>query len=274
MLIFRAFSARQNLYVFSLYRNPGLDDRIFYCLLTSMAAAQAEDVRASFLFVGDLNGHHQELLGSTTTNRCGVAAFDFATASGCDPTPARGGTLDLLMTDVPDLVRASVVTPIGNSDHSSQSAVILMAQAVPNLCVSRKLFLKYQVNWSTVCSAMQDLSWRNIWSADNPVKVLNEHLLMLVGRFVTTKVIRVRNKDKPWFDDQCRHAFGLKLEAHLRWTPDRTRVNWEEFVHCQVRAHETYSETKRQFSTRNRDVLLNAQSPHKWLSTLKSAVFG
>ena len=53
---------RQNLYVFSLYRNPDLDDRIFDCLLASMAAVQAEDVRASFLFVCDLNGNHQEWL--------------------------------------------------------------------------------------------------------------------------------------------------------------------------------------------------------------------
>ena len=49
MLIFRVCGVRQNLYVYSLYRNPDLDDRIFYCLLTSMAAVQAEDVRASFL---------------------------------------------------------------------------------------------------------------------------------------------------------------------------------------------------------------------------------
>ena len=121
---------------------------------------------------------------------------------------------------------------------------------------------------------MQDLPWRNIWSADNPVEVLNDHLLLLVGRFVPTKIIRVRNKDKPWFDDQCRHAFGLKQEAHLRWTRDRTLVNWEEFVHCQVRANETYSEAKRQFSARNRDALMNVQSLHKWWSTLESAVFG
>ena len=47
-------------------------------------AVQVEDVRASFLFVGDLNGHHQEWLGSTATNRHFVAAFDFATVSGCD----------------------------------------------------------------------------------------------------------------------------------------------------------------------------------------------
>ena len=81
-------------------------------------------------------------------------------------------------------------------------------------------------------------------------------------------------KDKPWYDYQCRHAFGLKQEAHLRWTRDRSRVNRQEFVHCQVRANETYSEAKRQFSARNRDVLMNAQSPHKWWSTLMSAVFG
>ena len=82
-------------------------------------------------------------MGSTTTNRHGVAAIDFATVSGCDqlvvgPTHACGGTLDLLMIDVPDLVRVAIVAPIGNSDHSSLSAVISMAQTVPNLCVSRK----------------------------------------------------------------------------------------------------------------------------------------
>ena len=180
-----------------------------------MAGVQAENMRASFLFVGDLNGHHQEWLGSTVTNRHGVAAFDFATVSGCvefvvGPTHARGGTLYLLMTDVPDLVWDSVAAPIGNSDHSSLSAVISMAQVVSSLCVSRKVFLKHQVNWNTVCGAMQDLPWCNTWSADNRVDVLNEHLLQLVGRFVPTKVIRVRNKDTPWFDDQCRHAFGPK----------------------------------------------------------------
>ena len=103
----------------SLYRNLDLDDRIFYCLLASKAALQTEDIRTSFLFVGDLNGHHQEWLGSTTTNRHGVAAFNFATVSGCDqlvvgPTHARGGTIDLLMTDVPNLLRVAVVAPISN----------------------------------------------------------------------------------------------------------------------------------------------------------------
>ena len=39
-------------------------------------------------------------------------------------------------------------------------------------------------------------------------------------------------------------------------------------------ANETNSEAKRQFSDRNRDVLMNVHSPHKWWSTLKTAGFG
>ena len=63
--------------------------------------------------MGDLTGHHQEWLGSTTTNRHRDAAFDYATVSGCDQSVvgeihARGLTLDLLMTDVLVLVRVAV----------------------------------------------------------------------------------------------------------------------------------------------------------------------
>ena len=71
-----------------------------------------------------------------------------------------------------------------------------MAQAVPNLCVSRKVFLKHQVNWNIVSGEVQDRHWRNIWSADDPRQVLNEHLSLLV-RYVPTTVIRECNKDKP-----------------------------------------------------------------------------
>ena len=88
-----------------------------------MADLQAADVRASFRFVGDLNDHHQEWMGTTTTNRHGVTALDYATVSGFDqlvvgPTHACGITVDLLMTDVPDLVRVAVQAPLCNSDRS------------------------------------------------------------------------------------------------------------------------------------------------------------
>ena len=69
-----------------------------------------------------------------------------------------------------------------------------------------------------------------------------------------------------WFT--CSNACQFLVKSS-----NRSQVNKEEHVRCQVRANETYSEAKRQFSSRNMDVVMNAQSPHKSWSTLKSAVF-
>ena len=134
-------------------------------LLTPVTAVPAVDVCAPFQFVGDMNGHQQEWLSSTTTNRYGVAAFDCTTVTGFDqlvagPTHARGGTLDLLMTDVSELVRVADVAHKGNSDHSSLSVVILMAQAVINMCVSKKVFVNKSIG--IVCGALNDLPRCNI----------------------------------------------------------------------------------------------------------------
>ena len=218
-------------------------------------------------------------MDSSTTNRHGVAELDFATVSGCDqlvigPTHARGGTLDLLMTDIPDLVRVAVVAPLGSSDHSSLYIAISMGQAVPNLCVSRWVLLKHRVNnYTAVCDAIGVLPWQSISSADSPVERLNVHLSLLVERFIPTKVIRVRYKDKSWFDNDCRCAFDIKQRAYIRWTREVSRVNWDEFVNYQRRASAAYAEAMSQFSVRSRDVLMNSQCLHKW-STLKSALFG
>ena len=112
--------------------------------------------------------------------------------SGCNrlvvgPTHVCGITLDL--------VRVADVAPKAKANHSSLSASISIAQVVTNLCVSSKVFLKHQVNWNAVCCEIQDLPWGNIWSADNHVDALNKRLFLLVGRYVLTKVIRVRNKE-------------------------------------------------------------------------------
>ena len=50
------------------------------------------DRKAYFLFVGDVNSHHEQWLGSSATNLHGKAARDFASSSGCKqmvakPTP-------------------------------------------------------------------------------------------------------------------------------------------------------------------------------------------
>lgn len=92
---------RTNFYLFNLYCNPDHDTHIFYCLLSSMAAIQEADARASCTFMGDLNVQHSEWLGSATTTLQGIVAFDFCTISNCKqlitgPPHLADGTLDFV----------------------------------------------------------------------------------------------------------------------------------------------------------------------------------
>ena len=168
MLVFSLCGVRQNLNVFSLYRNPDLDDRISDCLPASMAAVQAEDIRAFFLFLGYLNAIIRSgwvLLPRTVMElQPSISQLSPVAISWVSAQPMHdGGTLDLLMTDVPTRVRVAVVPPTGNSDHSSLLAIISMAQAVPTLHVSRKVILNHQItNCNNVFAAIRDLPWRNI----------------------------------------------------------------------------------------------------------------
>ena len=61
---------------------------------------------------------------------------------------------------------------------------------------------------------MQNLPWCNIWNVDNPVEVLNEHLLLLVGRFVPSKVNR----------GATRTSLGLMINAGMLLASSRRLI--------------------------------------------------
>ena len=70
-----------------------------------------------------------------------------------------------------------------------------MARAVPNLCVSRKVFLKHhyiRIQFVVQCRICHGVEYG--LHANNPVEDFNEHLLLLIGRFAPTKVTFCSNQ--------------------------------------------------------------------------------
>ena len=98
---------------------------------------QSVDDKAVFVFVGDANSYRSEWLGSvSSTDRHGRDALDFCNLSGCEqfvrgPTHIAGNRLDLVMTDVTDIVDVVVGTSLGTLDHCFVSCVLRVEQSVP-----------------------------------------------------------------------------------------------------------------------------------------------
>ena len=279
MLVVRVCGSRQNFYVFCVYRSPNTDDRVFDCMLASMARIQSMDKKAVFCFLGDFNCHHQEWLGSPRTDSHGRMARDFSSLSDCrqlvvGPTHRDGGTLDLVLTDVPDLCKVSLGCHVGRSDHAHLSIELLVSMRVPGFCVQHQMYLKSRVRWDMVEQDIADLPWTVIRHAQSSVEVLDDHLLRIIRARVPQITIRTRNGDKAWFNDECRRVFDRKQAAYLNWCRARTRDNWQLFVHSQREANACYARVRREYFARCKEKLGNSVSSHAWWRTLKESVFG
>ncbi len=99
----------------------------FDCLLIAMSVNQDDDGNAAFVFVGEFNAHHREWLESVSpADSNGRVALDFPNLYGfsqlvADPTYLVGNHLDLVPTDVPDIVKMITMAALVTSDHSAIS---------------------------------------------------------------------------------------------------------------------------------------------------------
>ena len=280
VLVLKLSGKHNNFYMFSIYRNPDANDDIYDCLCNSMASIQEDDRKAAFLFVGDFNAHHREWLNSTSpTDRHGLSALDFATQCGCEqlikrPTHRSGNTLDLIFTDVPGVVSGNVGTPIGTSDHSFVSAIIRTEQIVPEVTSSRKIYLKSQGDWDGVRNDIKHLDWSNLYRQDDVIESFTAACLESQERRIPSRVVTFRNKDKAWFNYDCKRAYLDKQEAYKLWRRNRSELTWNNYVRLRSEAQEVYAVAEMEYNRNIKDTLLGATQSHKWWSTFKSALFG
>ena len=109
------------------------------------------------------------------------------------PTHIAGNRLDLVMTDVPDIVDAVVGTPLCTSDHCFASSVLRVGQSVPEYNVRSMVFLKYRTNWDSVRSAVISFQWSTILKSADSLVAFDRAIGEVIGRYVPTTVFRSRS---------------------------------------------------------------------------------
>ncbi len=201
-----------------------------------MTAVQDDDRKSAFLFVGDFNAHHRDWLSSVSpTDSHGIAALDFGNITGCIqlvtiPTYEAGNCLDLVFTDVPDIVRVDVTAPLDSSDHSCISLQVNHKRCVVAHIIIREVFLKNKVNWSVVRDEIAKIILSLLFHNDDPVVVLNDSLKDIISRKVPLKCIKYRSNDKAWFTNDCRKAREYKQAAYHRWSRCPSDASWHDYV--------------------------------------------
>ena len=172
-----------------------------------MVRVQSVDDREVSVFVGDAYAHHSEWLESVApTDRHERDTRDFFNLSGSEqlvryPSHIAGNRLNIVMTDVPDIVDVVVGTPLDTSDQCFVSCVLRVEQSEPVYNARSTVFLTYRANWDSVCSAVRSYTWSTIWKPADWLVAFERAIGEVIGRYVPTTVLHIRSGDKQIF--QC-----------------------------------------------------------------------
>ena len=111
-----------------------------------MARVQSVDDKSVFVFVGDANTYHSERLESVSpTDRHGRDAINSCNLSGFEQlvrcsTPIPGNRLDLVMTDIPDIVDVVVGILRTSLQIAALSVVCFVSSSLCRSTMSKILF--------------------------------------------------------------------------------------------------------------------------------------
>ena len=195
------------------------------------------------------------------TNCHGLRAIGLATESGCEqiihrPTHRSGNTLDLIFTDAPAIVASNVGSPIGTSDHCFVSAHIKIEQTIPDVSSSRKIYLKSQADWNGVLSDLSNINWSHFYRQLDCIAAFSTACEGIIERRIPSRIVTFRNKDKAWFNAECRRAYLDKQEAYHLWQRNRSQLTWNQFTRLRAVAQEVYASAEREYNNNVRETLL------------------
>ena len=179
----------------------------------------------------------------------GRDALDFCNLSVCEqlvrcPTHIAGNRLDIVMTDVSEIVDVFVGTPLGTSDHCFGSCVLRVEQSVPEHNIGSTVFLKHRTNWDNVTSALTNFTWSTILKSADPLHSFDRAIGEVICRLVPTTVLRGRSGDKQLLDGSCRRAYDAKQTAYHAWCRARSADHLGRFVGAPAEVQRVFGDAR------------------------------
>ncbi len=170
------------------------------------------------LVIGDMNVHETSWRKcSDGTSIEGRELRDLCAQRGLEQyveKPTRNDyLLDLVLSDLGSLVKASVVPKIADHEGVFGSLTCPLPEVRR---IQREVFVYSKADWTGMRQALRDTNWETILctlDADRSAAAFEEFLMSLVRRFIPSQVLQDSKGEHPWLTDRCRELIRRKRAA-------------------------------------------------------------
>ena len=166
---------------------------------------------SNILLAGDFNVHSASWLGSTKTTPAGEYTEELCTVHGLRQhvhCATRGSNaLDLVLSDLGDIVSDRPMNPIRNSDHISL-LISIRTDPYRERRHCRQVWRYGKADWKRLRTFLADAPWHR--TLDNsPAKAcegLTKRILDGMQQFIPSKKLITRPSDPSWWTPECTAA--------------------------------------------------------------------
>jgi hypothetical protein len=197
----------QNLLLCVCYRAPGSTVEFWNQLSDSVDLAKESNIN-NIIITGDLNSNPSTFHGKKLDNFAGSKNMYLNVFEPTRITPTSQTILDQIITSKPDLVNDVIVDPpISTNDHCT---VIASLNIKPKFDppYTRLIWNYDEADFPGLQNYLTELDWNDCFLTDDVntcATKWTEILLNAARQFIPNKLVTLRPKDKPWYNNRLRN---------------------------------------------------------------------
>jgi len=259
----------------AVYRPPSANSDIISYLNSTTLSKLSEFNAQSVVLLGDFNVHHEEWLGSRTTDAAGRRTLEMCNALGLtqfvkEPT-REDQILDLVITDLDAI--CTVHARLGTSDHHPVH-LKLNVPLYRDRPYKRRVWQYDKADYWGMRGFLSSADWSHALKSSDPEAACNNVTTIISDAmeiYIPAKIVSKKTGDKVWFDDHCKRAATKKRRLFRKLKKNNTRENKDKFTKARKEYNHAEKVARRSYNNKLRKELSDGSlSSKKWWNTVNT----
>lgn len=276
---------RNNCFLTTLYRSPSqsVDQFALFKQQFEETITKINDQSPTIsLFLGDYNARNSQWYPNDITNTAGRELGNLISMYGIaqiinEPTHILSGStscIDLVFTSSKNLITDFGVLPslFSRCHHQIVFAKLNFKVFYPPV-YERRIWDFSKADNVSIQKAISNITWEESLSklnVDDRVEMLTNSILNVCSNFIPNRMIRVRDKDAPWMNDEIKQIILDKAKIYRRYVKNGRRdYDYQSLCEIRNRCKSLIQKRKSDYYKKLSDSLNDPHiSPKKYWSVL------
>jgi hypothetical protein len=182
--------------------------------------------------------------------------------------PTRGGNiLDLIFTNTPDLfLKSGVIPSLSNLDHDSIFGTLKLSY-IKSSPYTRHVWYYDRGNFESLNEIFDNTPWDDLINdhddLDDIVTNFTTIVLESAKACIPNSIVKIRPRDKPWFNKELRKLFSERNRCHKRQKRTNNPIHINLFKEKRKEATDAYKLAKHEYYSNISETLLSSKSCEK-----------